>query len=346
VLEPSSSALPSVQVDVSCDRSNDRENEELNKAKLNKDVDSEGPKNASHVPPTSVEKDSLVIGSVNLIRDAAADSDGLNPTDADLAIDATSDSTQEIEVRDVRKEGVEKVDQSELLKSKLDAAKNMKRKRSTVKFGEELDTKKFTLADLIDWRPATENTLRKKWDERRLQLSSNASSVESLNGASNSGNDVKQQVGPRVKMNEKGEMVLDEESLVVVEHVESNVWETVNDELMPKKLNSMSFRKCRRTALWTVIETDLFYEVLSATGTDFGLMHEFIPTRSRAELKKKFNREEKLDEERVNEILSKPTLLDETLYERVNKITRKIEEEQSAKEAKKAKKKKKVSISL
>uniref|UniRef100_A0A915DCW2 Transcription factor TFIIIB component B'' Myb domain-containing protein n=1 Tax=Ditylenchus dipsaci TaxID=166011 RepID=A0A915DCW2_9BILA len=189
-----------------------------------------------------------------------------------------------------------------------------KRKRSTIKLGEELDTKKFTLADLIDWRPATENTLRKKWDEKRQQLLDKTSATTDTREPSTSG-DSKQPVGPRVKINEQ----------------DNNAWETVNDDLLPKKLNSMSFRKNHRTTMWGVLETDLFYEVLSATGTDFGLMHEFIPTRSRAELKKKFNREEKFDEDRVNEILSKPTLLDATLYERVKKITKKMDDEQNEK---------------
>lgn len=46
--------------------------------------------------------------------------------------------------------------------------------------------------------------------------------------------------------------------------------------------------------------TNIFLEVLAATGTDFTLMHEFLPTRTRAEIKKKFNREEKIDPERIN----------------------------------------------
>jgi len=64
----------------------------------------------------------------------------------------------------------------------------------------------------------------------------------------------------------------------------------------------MSFRKNRRSTVWTSTETDMFYEVLAATGTDFYLMHDFIKTRSRAELKKKFNREERIDRERINEV--------------------------------------------
>jgi hypothetical protein len=47
----------------------------------------------------------------------------------------------------------------------------------------------------------------------------------------------------------------------------------------------------------------VFLDVLAASGTDFGLMHEFIPMRSRAELKKKFNREEKANLRRVNEVI-------------------------------------------
>jgi hypothetical protein len=87
---------------------------------------------------------------------------------------------------------------------------------------------------------------------------------------------------------------------------------------MPKKLNSMSFKKnpVIRSTSWTSEETDVFYcmffmfvssnlfilVVLNATGPDFGLMHDFIPTRSRAELKKKFKKEERVNADRVNEV--------------------------------------------
>jgi hypothetical protein len=78
--------------------------------------------------------------------------------------------------------------------------------------------------------------------------------------------------------------------------------------------------------------------VLSATGPDFGLMQEFIPNRTRAELKKKFLKEEKIDLERVNETLLKPSMLDDTLYTRVEKLNELIEKELREKEAAKSKK--------
>jgi len=126
-------------------------------------------------------------------------------------------------------------------------------------------------------------------------------------------------ISPRVKINDSGEMVIDEESLVIQGNQEAVNFETVNDELIPKKLNSMSFKKTMRSSSWSIMETDLFYDVLAATGTDFGLMHEFLPTRSRAELKKKFNKEEKTNLKRINEVLCRPAYLDEKFKQRISK---------------------------
>ena len=54
-------------------------------------------------------------------------------------------------------------------------------------------------------------------------------------------------------------MVVDETSLVVVENPENNPMETVNDDFIPKKLSSMSFKKFKKGSVWSVLETDLFY---------------------------------------------------------------------------------------
>lgn len=195
------------------------------------------------------------------------------------------------------------------------------------------DTKKFTMADLITWRPKTENTLRKKWAEKRKELRETMSIKDeadddySINGdnttKSKQTNDAKS-AGPRVKINEHGEMVVDEESLVIVENPENNILETVNEDLLPKKVTSLSFKKFKKGAIWSVLETDLFYEVLAATGTDFGLMHDFIPTRSRIELKMKFNREQRTNASRVDETMRHPTMLDERLRQRADRILSEI----------------------
>uniref|UniRef100_A0A1I8BNJ9 Myb_DNA-bind_7 domain-containing protein n=1 Tax=Meloidogyne hapla TaxID=6305 RepID=A0A1I8BNJ9_MELHA len=208
-------------------------------------------------------------------------------------------------------------------------------KRSKERPKEKLcDTKTFTMADLIKWRPRTENTFRKKWSTKRKNDEEEKATLSKTDESDLSTNnsltpkkgfideeDEKPPSGPRVRINEQGEMVVDEDSLIVMQNPENTQLETViNDDVGPKKLTSMSFRKRSRGSIWGVVETDLFYEVLAATGTDFGLMHEFIPKRSRLELKQKFNREHRINPRRMDETLRHPVLLDGRLRQRVERF--------------------------
>nr|CAD2133641.1 unnamed protein product [Meloidogyne enterolobii] len=49
-------------------------------------------------------------------------------------------------------------------------------------------------------------------------------------------------------------------------------------------------------------------------------MHEFIPNRSRLELKQKFNREHRINPRRMDETLRHPVLLDGRLRQRVERF--------------------------
>lgn len=91
---------------------------------------------------------------------------------------------------------------------------------------------------------------------------------------------------------------------------------------MTRKVTSMSFRTraWRKGTVWSEKETELFYgkisyrflpllcliffctEILRCTGPDFGLMHEFFPTRARNELKSKYNREERANWDKLKEV--------------------------------------------
>lgn len=92
----------------------------------------------------------------------------------------------------------------------------------------ELDTKTFKMSDLIVWRPKAENELRKKWDEKKQQMLENMSNASAANGGG-SLPPKQTATGPRVKLNEKGQIVIDQESLVVTETPENNIWQTVDD---------------------------------------------------------------------------------------------------------------------
>lgn len=54
---------------------------------------------------------------------------------------------------------------------------------------------------------------------------------------------------------------------------------------------------------WSEDETDRFYEALKNWGTDFMIISQLFPPKTRAQIKKKFNREERIDPERVTAAL-------------------------------------------
>ncbi|KAK4961052.1 hypothetical protein LTR10_001541 [Elasticomyces elasticus] len=54
---------------------------------------------------------------------------------------------------------------------------------------------------------------------------------------------------------------------------------------------------------WTDDETERFYEQLAIFGTDFDILSRMFPGKNRRQLKTKFNREEKLDAQRINDVL-------------------------------------------
>ncbi|KAM0719333.1 hypothetical protein Q7P37_005238 [Cladosporium fusiforme] len=54
---------------------------------------------------------------------------------------------------------------------------------------------------------------------------------------------------------------------------------------------------------WSEDETDRFYDALKNWGTDFQIISQLFPAKNRAQIKKKFNREERIDADRVNAAL-------------------------------------------
>ncbi|KAE9548548.1 hypothetical protein FO519_008241 [Halicephalobus sp. NKZ332] len=218
-----------------------------------------------------------------------------------------------------------------------------KRKKRVFDEDESYDPTKFTMADLIDYKPKGENNLRTKWKD--LEKKFKEEGFQNIKVEKTEPTD--QEIAPRIKLDADGNPIIDEESLVVRRNPEAHVLETVDDDLLPKKINSLSFKKNYfRATTWTNLETELFYEVLSATGTDFSLMHEYLPFKSRLDIKKKFCREEKTNMTRINETLRHPTMLNaRILEERVRKMMVLIDRENEIKQALKDKKARKRKIS-
>ncbi|KAK6054552.1 Myb-like DNA-binding domain protein [Cooperia oncophora] len=165
---------------------------------------------------------------------------------------------------------------------------------------EQLDPKKMRMMDMIYWNPKKEKSMTRRNIETESVVREEKPSVIDKISINTS-----KTVAPQVKIGPDGRLVIDEKSLVVAETVnDESVWETIDEDRVSRKVTSLSFRNrtWRKGTCWTEKETELFYEILRCTGPDFGLMHEFFPTRARNELKTKFNREERNNWGKLKEV--------------------------------------------
>ncbi|XP_003378439.1 hypothetical protein Tsp_06385 [Trichinella spiralis] len=96
---------------------------------------------------------------------------------------------------------------------------------------------------------------------------------------------------PRIKIDEHGNTVIDEASLVV--------------KLPPIQADAKNFF-CRDDRPLNSRKTENFYYALSIVGTDFALMQEFFSNRSRNDLKRKFLLEQRKNPSRIEKTLSLP----------------------------------------
>ena len=79
--------------------------------------------------------------------------------------------------------------------------------------------------------------------------------------------------------------------------------ETVDMTNEKFRVTSMSFRKSNHSNKWSDEETDYFYKALSYFGTDFSLLEIILNPRTRNQIKNKFHKEEKVNKERLEEIM-------------------------------------------
>uniref|UniRef100_A0A8R1Y7V9 SANT domain-containing protein n=1 Tax=Onchocerca volvulus TaxID=6282 RepID=A0A8R1Y7V9_ONCVO len=217
---------------------------------------------------------------------------------------------------------------SQLSPTKYDYSPKMRKKFTG---SEPLDPKTMTMQDLIFWNPKNEKKLHEDSRKKKKDIIIDLETVERDDVESKQKKAQKPAfAAPQVKIAADGSLVIDESSLTIMNENDSSVWETVEEDRSNKKLNSMSFRKrpfCRGNP-WSELETDLFYDILRATGPDFGLMHEFFPSRTRLELKAKYNREERFNWTRLSQAMAVPTLLSDALYSHANEIIDRIKEKE------------------
>ena len=83
---------------------------------------------------------------------------------------------------------------------------------------------------------------------------------------------------------------------------------TVVESESNEKLNYNSYRKFHHSKKWTTTETARFYKALGMVGTDFTMIQKFFAHRSRNEIKRKFKREEKINQALIDKVLCRELL--------------------------------------
>ncbi|KAI9721550.1 MAG: hypothetical protein M1812_002312 [Candelaria pacifica] len=150
---------------------------------------------------------------------------------------------------------------------------------------------------------------------------------------------------PQMRM-VNGHIVLDENSLRVDRHaqavVDTEPLEEVEENEFTSVFTSGKLLKRKKGESWTEDLTDLFYKGLRMFGTDFGIIANMFPGKTRRQIKLKFCREERQDPQRINETLLGPrepvdiaefSNMSNTVYEDPNTFTRELEAEAKQHEA-------------
>ncbi|XP_023941345.2 transcription factor TFIIIB component B'' homolog isoform X1 [Bicyclus anynana] len=153
---------------------------------------------------------------------------------------------------------------------------------------------KFTLFDAIFCNPTT-NPLEMNEDTAEEITQLKEENEETLFGELTSPENT---AVPQIKLDVDGEVVLDQESLVI------NQAQSIRINNNRRAIRGQEKVKVRaRRSVWRQDEVVRFYRALAAVGTDFTSMTALFPGRTRKMLKDKFKREEKNNEAQIDKAL-------------------------------------------
>lgn len=137
---------------------------------------------------------------------------------------------------------------------------------------------------------------------------------------------------PQIKIGANGEIVVDEQSLVIEnESTKANREALQKSEVIDGDFDAGVgyMKKARTRKLWSRSETLRFYRALNTIGTDFMLMCQLFPGRKRSELKLKFKKEEKINKNLIDKAMLQPKQFD------MDQLVKDLEREEKEAEDKK-----------
>ncbi|KAB0803485.1 hypothetical protein PPYR_00455 [Photinus pyralis] len=204
------------------------------------------------------------------------------------------------------------------------------------------EKQKLTMYDLIFYNPATKPMTKnsEQSDRREEERVDSPTNCDSPNKNVESDDDNNSVPVPQIKIGKNGEIIIDEKSLIVENKQTKKDRENLkNSELVNGDFDTGYgvYKKVRRSKDWSNEETLFFYKALHTLGTDFSLMLQLFPGRTRRELKMKFKKEDRINHTLIDKALSQPLrfnikeLKEEALLKQ--KI-REVEEDQKQKRVK------------
>ncbi|KAK4239875.1 hypothetical protein C8A03DRAFT_13763 [Achaetomium macrosporum] len=206
--------------------------------------------------------------------------------------------------------------------------------------------KKFSLHDELMERERAKRLRyneRRKWQQNGEDVEDAVANGEAATGTSSSNSNTKAEATPaaaesadteastggtRAPIGEQyqiinGEIVLDHRSLQVDRHARAReeagqLLEVEENDFTHHTTSATYLRRNLKPQQWTDEETELFYQALSAFGTDFDTICRMFKGKTRKHIKLKFNREERLAPERINAALvgQKTVTIDMEQYQR------------------------------
>lgn len=218
-----------------------------------------------------------------------------------------------------------------------------------------LDKTSMKMSDLIFWNPnrnfmsiqnkpeKSTKTANKKDDEEPivnplLQATEEEARVDEGEEEPGEGEGEEEAMPvPQVKIGPDGSLIINEESLVVntnkpvVEEDTEAIDETENTTTYA------SFRKPQVRQIWSKQETEKFYYALSSIGTDFTLMLKVFPNKTRADLKKKFVKEDRENRLKIEKAFRERKPFDMEVFKQLDELVEK-EKQDKQKEKRKARK--------
>ncbi|XP_076243850.1 transcription factor TFIIIB component B'' homolog Bdp1 [Calliopsis andreniformis] len=167
------------------------------------------------------------------------------------------------------------------------------------------DRSKLTMYDLIYYNPITNPMKRSKETGVMARKVSDCRS-EQLHEDENEDDPSFAMPAPQVKVGSDGQLIIDEQSLVIEQTNTRKGREALAKEAIIDDDNTGSgfYKKRQKSKEWPKWETLKFYKALNTVGTDFLLMQSLFPNRTRQEIKLKFKKEEKVNRNLVEKALA------------------------------------------